>query len=97
MPFTPDLRDRWLKFLLHVKFSPDPDTGVVALYGDLDGRGVRPLLPPTDVPTLKVDEDEDVIDSHARIGITATGTCPAPPGRGSTATRSPAAGRWPRP
>ena len=69
VPFTPDLRDRWLKFLLHVKFSPDPDTGVVALHGDLDGRGVRPLLPPTDVPTLKVDEDEDVIDSHARIGI----------------------------
>jgi hypothetical protein len=69
VPFTPDLRDRWLRFLLHVRFSPDPDTGEVALHGDLDGRGVRPLLRPTEVSTLKLDDDDDVIESHARIGI----------------------------
>jgi hypothetical protein len=68
VPFTPELRNRWLRFVLHVRFSPDPEEGFVALYGDLDGEGTVPLLRRTPAPTMKQDADE-AIASHPRIGI----------------------------
>jgi hypothetical protein len=69
-PFTPALRNRWLRFLLHVRFSPDADEGFVALYGDLDGGGgTVVLMPRAHVPTMKVDDDGEVIGSHPRIGV----------------------------
>ena len=66
--FTPAHRDRWLKILLHVRFSPDEEEGWVALYGDLGEGGVVPLLRRTSLPTMKIDDDE-AIAVHPRIGI----------------------------
>ena len=66
-PFAPDLRNRWLRFLLHVRFDFDSD-GFVELYGDLDGRGTVALMPRTHTPTMKRNDDGP-LPSHARLGI----------------------------
>ena len=66
-PFAPDLRNRWLRFLLHVRFDFDSD-GFVELYGDLDGRGTVVLMPRTHTPTMKRNDDGP-LPSHARLGI----------------------------
>ena len=55
-PFAPDLRNRWLRFLLHVRFDFDSD-GFVELYGDLDGRGTVVPMPRTHTPTIKRNDD----------------------------------------
>jgi Polysaccharide lyase len=68
-PFTADMRNRWLRFLVHVRFSPDPASGFVALYGDLNGGGIAPLMPLTPAFTMKTNEVGEAIGSHARIGI----------------------------
>jgi Polysaccharide lyase len=60
---------RWVKFTLHVKFSPDPNVGFIELFGDLDGNGQTLLLPLTHIWTMKRDETGSTVDSHARIGI----------------------------
>ena len=63
-------RERWVKFTLHVRFSPDSSVGFVELYGDLDGGGVVPLMPRLATPTMKYEDDSsEVIPTMARIGI----------------------------
>ena len=66
-PFTAAMRNRWLKFVLRVRFEPNR-TGFVELYGDLDGAGVVPLLGYTRTPTMKRDGLVP-IPVHPRIGI----------------------------
>jgi hypothetical protein len=61
--------NRWVKFTLHVKFSPDPSVGFIELYGNLDGSGQRQLLPLTHIWTMKYDHDHVALPAHARIGI----------------------------
>lgn len=66
----PAIRNRWVQFTLHVKFSPNPAVGFVELYGDLDGRGQKLLLPLHHIYTMKVDPSTgETVPSHARIGI----------------------------
>ncbi len=65
----PALRERWVRFTLHVRFSPRADVGFVELYGDLDGSGrQRLLLPRTPTWTMKVDGRGRTVPSHTRIG-----------------------------
>jgi hypothetical protein len=66
---APARRDRWVQFTLHVKFSPDPDVGFLELYGDLDGGGVRLLMPKLHTYTMKLDSVGVAVRSHTRIGI----------------------------
>jgi hypothetical protein len=61
-------RGRWVKFTMHVKFSPDPDRGSVELFGDLDGAGMKTLMPETKMFTMK-QEGGRAVQSHARIGM----------------------------
>jgi len=65
----PATRNRWVKFTVHVKFSPDPDVGFVELYGDLDGTGQKILMPKKHVFTMRRDESGRAVPSHSRIGI----------------------------
>jgi hypothetical protein len=61
--------NRWVKFTLHVKFSPNADVGFLELFGDLrDGRGQRRLSRLIHTYTMKVSHGHTV-PSHARIGI----------------------------
>jgi hypothetical protein len=63
---------RWLRFTLHIRFSPDPGVGFLEWFGDL-GTGMRQLWPQTGGPdqiyTMKVDQSGAPIPSAARIGI----------------------------
>jgi polysaccharide lyase-like protein len=65
----PVRRDHWVQFTLHVKFSPHPQVGFLELYGDLDGRGARLLMPKLNTYTMKLDAAGVAVRSHARIGI----------------------------
>jgi hypothetical protein len=60
---------RWVKFTLHVKFSPDPATGLVELWGNPAGGPVQLLLPRTRTYTMKKDARGAAVPLHARIGI----------------------------
>lgn len=60
---------RWVKFTLHVKFSPDPAAGFVELFGNPEGDAVRALLPTTPTYTMKKDASGVAVPLHARIGI----------------------------
>ena len=64
----PAKRNRWVRFTLHVKFSPDKSVGFIELFGDLDGSGQRLLLPKLSTHTMKRDGDGDAVRSHGRIG-----------------------------
>jgi len=70
---VPAVRNRWLRFTVHIVFSPSAATGAVEWYGDLDGAGVRRLWPTSPEPhrtyTMKVDSNGATVPSHARIGI----------------------------
>jgi len=65
----PAERHRWVKFNLHVKFSPNPAVGFVELYGDLDGSGQKLLMQKTNTHTMKRDGSGDAVPSHSRIGM----------------------------
>lgn len=65
----PASRNQWVKFTLHVKFSPNPDIGFVELYGDLDGTGQRLLMSKKNVFTMKRDGSGRTLPSHSRIGL----------------------------
>ena len=63
-------RDRWLRFTLHMTFSPDPQVGFIALYGDLDGKGMVELLPKVSTHTMKLaDGTSTPLKVYPRIGI----------------------------
>jgi hypothetical protein len=66
-------RRRWLKFLLHVRFSPRREAGFVEFFGDLDGRGMRLLKPRTHAYTMKVDRRSRTIPVSPRFGIYRNG------------------------
>jgi hypothetical protein len=70
---VPAVHNRWLRFTLHIVFSPSASRGLVEWYGDLDGNGVRRLWPTSPEPhrtyTMKVGADGATVASHARIGI----------------------------
>jgi hypothetical protein len=66
----PVVRDRWIKFLFHVRFDPDPDVGFVEFFADLaDGEGMRVRVPHRSLFTMKVRPDGTPTPVHARIGI----------------------------
>jgi hypothetical protein len=68
----PAALERWTRFTLHVRFSPDPGVGFIELHGDLaDGRGMRELVPRTRTSTMRIDPDDGgrTVPSHARLGI----------------------------
>jgi len=65
----PAIKNRWVKFTLHVKFSPDARVGYIELYGDLDGGGVKQLMQRTYMHTMKVDGNGATVQSHSRIGL----------------------------
>ncbi len=66
----PVMRDRWIRFLLRIRFDPDPAVGFVELHADLaDGEGMRVRVPRRSLFTMKVRPDGSPTDVHARIGI----------------------------
>ena len=64
---APVVKNRWVKFSLHVKFSPSSLTGFVEWYGDTSGT-MATLLPRTYTYTMK-QSGGVAVQSHARIGI----------------------------
>lgn len=62
---SPAVKDRWVKFTLHVKFSPAQDVGFVELFGNPAGGDVVQLLPKTATWTMK----DDAVPLHSRIGV----------------------------
>jgi hypothetical protein len=67
---APIERGRWMKLTLHIKNSTNPGVGFVALYGDLDGQGVKTLLERTDTHTMtKNVNGRGAMINHARVGI----------------------------
>jgi len=63
----PAVADRWVSFVLHVKFSPSDSVGFVELFGDLDGTGIKPLMGKTFMHTMKT-ENGVAVPSQSRIG-----------------------------
>jgi hypothetical protein len=64
----PATANRWVWFTVHTKFSPDAATGSIELFGDLDGQGMKLLMPETHTYTMKQDNGQPV-PVHARIGM----------------------------
>lgn len=63
-------KNRWVKFTIHIKFSPDNTIGYVELFSDNASAGnVVQVLPKTFAWTMKVDTSGNPIQSQARIGI----------------------------
>jgi hypothetical protein len=66
---APVERNRWMKITLHIKNSTNPDEGFVELFGDLDGTGMKTLLPRTATHTMTLTSAGLAMINHARIGI----------------------------
>ena len=64
----PAAANRWVWFTVHTKFSPDASAGSIELFGDLDGQGMKLLMPETHTYTMKQDNGTPV-PVHARIGM----------------------------
>jgi len=60
---------RWVQMSLHIVFSADPTVGLVEVYGDPDGGGMRQLMAVQHFSTLTVDAAGNAVPSHSRIGI----------------------------
>jgi hypothetical protein len=65
----PAVRNRWVQFTVHVKFSPDESVGFVELFGDLDCQGQKLLMEKTNMHTMKQDAAGVPVDGQARIGM----------------------------
>jgi hypothetical protein len=65
----PAVRNRWVKFTIHLKNSPSDDTGFVELFGDLDGNGMKTLMPLTHMHTMTKYANGKPMTNHARVGI----------------------------
>jgi hypothetical protein len=65
----PATRNRWVKFTVHAKFSPDENVGFIELFGDLDGQGQKLLMPKKNMHTMKLDAAGLPVDGQARIGM----------------------------
>ena len=66
---TPAVKDRWVRFTLHVKFSPDPHTGFLELFGNPAGGPVHQLLRKRATFTMRKGPGGRGAPLHARIGI----------------------------
>jgi hypothetical protein len=66
---APVQRGRWMKLTLHIKNSADPSVGFVELFGDLDGTGLKTLLPRTATHTMTLTSTGASMVNHARVGI----------------------------
>jgi hypothetical protein len=66
---APAVKGRWVKFTLHVMFSPDPGVGFVELWGNPAGGPLVSLLKQTPTYTMKRDPSGATVPDHARIGI----------------------------
>jgi hypothetical protein len=64
----PATRNRWVRFTVHTKFSPNDNVGSIELFGDLDGEGVKLLMPARHTHTMK-QENGTPVPVHARIGM----------------------------
>jgi polysaccharide lyase-like protein len=64
----PATRNRWIRFTVHTKFSPDDNVGSIELFGDLDGEGMKLLMPARHTHTMKQDGGK-AVPVHARIGM----------------------------
>jgi hypothetical protein len=62
---APAVTGRWVRFTLHVRFSPIPDDGFAELYGNPGGGPVKLLLPKSAMHTMKA----DALPLHSRIGV----------------------------
>jgi hypothetical protein len=62
-------KERWVKFMLHVRFSADPGEGFVELWGNPAGGDPVALLKKTPMATMKKDAGGATVPDHARIGI----------------------------
>src|SRR3954468_16655223 len=60
---------RWVELLFHVQWSSDPARGPVELLGDPAGGGLKQLLPPTRMFTMKMDPLGATLPVGARLGI----------------------------
>ena len=65
----PAVANRWVKFTIHLKNSPNPDVGFVELYGDLDGNGEKLLMERTHMHTMTKYSNGKPMTNHARVGI----------------------------
>jgi hypothetical protein len=66
---APAQRNRWTKFTVHIKNSPDDNVGYVELYGDLDGQGMKQVMARQYMHTMTQRADGSAMTNHARIGI----------------------------
>jgi polysaccharide lyase-like protein len=66
---APAQRNRWTKFTVHVKNSTEDDVGFVEVYSDLDGQGMKLVMPKTYMHTMTARSDNSAMINHARIGI----------------------------
>jgi hypothetical protein len=62
---APAVPRRWVRFLLHVRFSPTPDDGFVELWGNPAGGPLAELLPKSVMHTMKAGG----LPLHSRIGV----------------------------
>ena len=65
------VKNRWIKFLFHIRFDANPEAGFVEFWADLaDGRGMRARIPHKRASTMKIGRVASrPPDVHARIGI----------------------------
>jgi hypothetical protein len=69
---APIVKDRWLKWLWHIKVSTDPNQGFVEAYGDVDGGPYRLLMPRFQGVTNKFNSHGQPGVVHLRAGIYRT-------------------------
>ena len=65
----PAVRNRWVKFTIHLMNSPNPNVGFVELFGDLDGTGEKVLMERTHMHTMTKYANGKAMTNHARVGI----------------------------
>lgn len=66
----PVVKDRWVAYLYHVVFDPDPNVGHLEFWADIaDGAGLQRRVSARSIPTMKVRPDGAPAPVHARVGI----------------------------
>jgi hypothetical protein len=66
---APATRNRWVKFTMHLKNSTSDSVGFVELYGDLDGQGVKELMPREYMHTMTQRANGTAMENHLRVGM----------------------------
>lgn len=66
----PVVRGRWIRYVFHVDFDPDPQRGSLEFWADLaDGGGMQRRVARRSLSTMKVGADGRPLPVHARIGV----------------------------